>query len=54
MYKIFEQRVQDYNYSNLVIEEINFNLVNVSISKAHCCYFDEGDLNRSLEYDINL
>ena len=39
------------NYSNIliVIENVNF-----SIGKVHCYYFDEGDLNRSLESDINL
>ena len=41
-------------YSNLVKEKVNFNLIDVSIGKVHCCYFDEGDLNRSLESDIKL
>ena len=52
MYNIFGHRVPDY--SNVVIEKVNFYLINVSMGKVHCCYFDEGDLNRSLESDINL
>ena len=52
MYNIFEQRVPDY--SNLVIEKVKFNLINVNICKVHCCYFDEGGLNKSLESDLNL
>ena len=47
MYNIFGQKGTDY--SNLVIEKVNFNLINASTGKVHCCYFDEGDLNRSLE-----
>ena len=52
MYDLFRQRVPDY--SNLVIEKVSFNFINVSIGKVRFCYFDEGDLNRSLESDINL
>ena len=52
MYNIFGHRVPDY--SNLVIEKVNFNLIDVSIGKVPCWYCDEGDLNKSLESDINL
>ena len=45
-------RVPDY--STLVIGKVNFNLINVSIGKVHCCCFDQGDLNRPLESDRNL
>ena len=46
---MFGHRVPDYN--NLSKEKVNFNLIKVSIGKVHCYYFDEGDLNRSLESD---
>ena len=45
MYNIFGQRVP--GDSNLVIEKVKLNLINVSVGKVHCCYFNEGDLNRS-------
>ena len=52
MYNIFGHRAPDYG--NLVIEKVNFNLVNLSIGKVNCCYCDKRDLNRSLESVIHL
>ena len=52
MYNIFVHRVPDN--SNLATEEVKFNLFNVSVGLLHCWYFDEGDLNRTLEYDRNI
>ena len=45
MYNIFRRRVPDY--SNLVIGKVKFNLliINVSIGKVYCCYFDQRDYN---------
>ena len=53
MYNIFGLRVPDYSY--LAIKKASFNLIDVSIGKVHCCYFDQqGGLNRHLGSDIKI
>ena len=54
MYSIFELRAPDY--SNLVMEKVDFNLSNATVTvvgKVHR-YFDQGNLNGPLESDIKI